>query len=217
MLEDLNIINMADYKNLYKFILWGIEIFSAKKYMLIIAGHGFNLINLSDLCGDTPYTMGLYELCLAIREIEKNLKVEIDILNFDICNMNNIEVIYELAKNNNNPHKYMMTYINNGPLSGMNYGKLFESLDSRDIKDILREMIINSEMDIVAVKINNKILKNIKSLTNKLGYEELIKLKDNNHSDNLKNKYLNDISKEIEKIVVEYNFVNEPRQLINKR
>lgn len=216
MVEDLNNINMADYKNLYKFIKWSINNFPAQRYMLVIAGHGFTVLTLSDLCGDMPYTMGLYEMCLAIRTIKKELDVQVDILNLDICNMNNIETIYEIGKDYKSAAKYMMTYIKDGPLGGMAYANILKSLNNRDTREILKEIVTSSEMELVAIKIDSKVLRKIKYLTDKLGYERLCELKERQENwQYLKSVYLEEIGKEIKKIIIAYKFINNPRPVIN--
>ena len=67
--EEYSYLNMADYKILYNFIEWSINNYPAERYMLIISGHGFIVASLSDLCGDKPYIMGMYEMCFAIYKI----------------------------------------------------------------------------------------------------------------------------------------------------
>ena len=145
--EDLGNINMADYKNLYKFIEWGINNYPAKRYMLVVAGHGFLVLTLSDLCSDKPYTMGIYEMCTAINNIKADLDVNIDILVLDICFMNNIETIYELGKNKNNTVKYMITYIEQGPMEGLPYKKVIMNLDESNTSDIIRLSIFLIRLD----------------------------------------------------------------------
>ena len=97
LIEEYSNINMADYKNLYKFCQWAVKYYPADRYMLVISGHGFIVASLSDLCGDKPYIMGMYEMCFSINSLKQDLNIDIDILSLDICNMNTVELIYELG------------------------------------------------------------------------------------------------------------------------
>lgn len=167
--DELKDLNMADYKSLYDFIQWGMSNFKSKRYFLSIAGHGFIGAILSELCLDKPYTMGIYELCKSLNSLEK----PIDVLFLDICNMNTVEFIYELGKNQRNRIKYIMTYINNAPLSGFDYENIILSLKGIDTEEVLREIIEYDDNNMVAVKIDHGKLKKIKNLSNELSYRML--------------------------------------------
>lgn len=211
LVDDLGKVNMADYKNLYNFMEWGIKSYPAKRYMITIAGHGFTVLTLSDFSGEIPYTMGLYEICLAINNIQKELNVSIDILNLDICNMNNIEVIYELAKVKRKSERYLMTYIKDGPLKGMNYYEFLNELNERTTKEILKSIVSNSEIDLLAVELNNARLKKLKEITSKMGYDYL----STDEKEQVYRKYSISIAKEVEKIVAAYKLNDIEKVLIN--
>ena len=59
-------------------------------------------------------------MCFSINSLKQDLNIDIDILSLDICNMNTVELIYELGKNKNNTIKYLMTYIIMDLLRGWN-------------------------------------------------------------------------------------------------
>ena len=165
-------INMADYRNLYDFIKWAANKFPAKRYMVSISGHGFIVASLSDLCGKEPYIMGMYEMCTAINNL-KNI-IDIDILILDICNMNTIELIYELGKEKVNVVKYIMTYINNGPLEGMDYNYIIQKIDDEPTNLILKNIVNKSKQNLVAIEVKHGKLEKIKELSNKLAYYWLL-------------------------------------------
>lgn len=167
--NELYNLNMADYKNLSDFINWGMVNFPAERYFLSISGHGFLAATLTELCLNKPYTMGIYELCKVLNDINGY----IDILFLDLCNMNTVEFIYELGKKVDNPIRYLMTYINNAPLSGFSYEKILKNLSIKNSDEILRDIAYVSEYNIVAVKINHGKLKKIKNLSNELAYKRL--------------------------------------------
>uniref|UniRef100_UPI0018AB3B58 clostripain-related cysteine peptidase n=1 Tax=Clostridium sp. D53t1_180928_C8 TaxID=2787101 RepID=UPI0018AB3B58 len=197
--EKYSYLNMADYKNLYKFIEWSINNYPAERYMLVISGHGFIVASLSDLCGDKPYIMGLYEMCFAINRIKQDLNINIDILSLDICNMNTVELLYELGKNKNNTVKYLMTYINNGPLEGMEYKEIIPKLDNRNSEYILKDITENSINNIVISEVKHGKLEKIKSLSNKLSFYWL--LINEKRATDKEIKLYNDLHQKIDKVV----------------
>ena len=211
LVEDLGKVNMADYKKLYDFIEWGIKSYPAKRYMVTIAGHGFTVLTLNDFSGNMPYTMGLYEMCLAINNIQRDLNISIDILNLDICNMNNIEVIYELSNINRKSERYMMTYVKNGPLQGMNYHEFLNEFNERNTKEILKSIVSKSKLDLLAVEINNTKLKRIKEIVSKMGYDYLA----SSEKSKVYGKYSASIAREVKKNVVAYNLNGKEQVLIN--
>lgn len=190
-------INMADYRNLYDFIKWAANKFPAKRYMVSISGHGFIVASLSDLCGKEPYIMGMYEMCTAINNL-KNI-IDIDILILDICNMNTIELIYELGKEKVNAVKYIMTYINNGPLEGMDYNYIIQKIDDEPTNLILKNIVNKSKQNLVAIEVKHGKLEKIKELSNKLAYYWLL----NNEEKATKQeiKLYNDIYKKVDKVI----------------
>ena len=190
-------INMADYRNLYDFIKWAANKFPAKRYMVSILGHGFIVASLSDLCGKEPYIMGMYEMCTAINNL-KNI-IDIDILILDICNMNTIELIYELGKEKVNVVKYIMTYINNGPLEGMDYNYIIQKIDDEPTNLILKNIVNKSKQNLVAIEVKHGKLEKIKELSNKLAYYWLLNNEEKATKEEI--KLYNDIYKKVDKVI----------------
>lgn len=190
-------INMADYRNLYDFIKWAANKFPAKRYMVSISGHGFIVASLSDLCGKEPYIMGMYEMCTAINNL-KNI-IDIDILILDICNMNTIELIYELGKEKVNVVKYIMTYINNGPLEGMDYNYIIQKIDDEPTNLILKNIVNKSKQNLVAIEVKHGKLEKIKELSNKLAYYWLLNNEEKATKEEI--KLYNDIYKKLDKVI----------------
>ena len=189
-------INMADYRNLYDFIKWAANKFPAKRYMVSISGHGFIVASLSDLCGKEPYIMGMYEMCTAINNL-KNI-IDIDILILDICNMNTIELIYELGKEKVNVVKYIITYINNGPLEGMDYNYIIQKIDDEPTNLILKNIVNKSKQNLVAIEVKHGKLE-IKELSNKLAYYWLLNNEEKATKEEI--KLYNDIYKKVDKVI----------------
>ena len=190
-------INMADYRNLYDFIKWAANKFPAKRYMVSISGHGFIVASLSDLCGKEPYIMGMYEMCTAINNL-KNI-IDIDILILDICNMNTIELIYELGKEKVNVVKYIMTYINNGALEGMDYNYIIQKIDDEHTNLIIKNIVNKSKQNLVAIEVKHGKLEKIKELSNKLAYYWLLNNEEKATKEEI--KLYNDIYKKVDKVI----------------
>lgn len=167
-------INLCNYKSLYDFLTWGIKNYPADRYMVAIAGHGYIINAFSDFSGEKPCTMGVYEMLYAINLIKKKLKVDIDILVLDICNMNTVEILYELGKDKDPGVKNLLTYVQEGPLTGMPYDVILSKLKNGTTADILKNMVKDIYYDIVAVEINPSKLQLIKEKAKEIAREYAI-------------------------------------------
>lgn len=220
LIEKLKDVNMASFKSLYNFIEWGIKSYPAKRYMVIVAGHGFTVAALSDLSLNNPHTMGVYEMCSVFNLINKNLGINIEVLVLDICNMNNIELVYELGKNEKIATNYLLTFIESGPLEGIPYDKMMRVLQEKSIietKLLLKDIIRYIDEDLVAISVNHSKLVKIKKMFNILGK---MKLQEKNHkttNENIKlyNKYRNEINKELNDIILDYKLLQMKPPVIN--
>ncbi|MBL4930303.1 clostripain-related cysteine peptidase [Clostridium paridis] len=182
LLSDLGNICMADPNNLYEFIKWGIENYPSNHYALILSDHGGGFIAaMPDLSQDRPYMMGIYDLCKAINLIYQDIGVQIDILMFDMCFMNTLEIIYELGKEKINTVKSVLTYIKTGPLEGLNYYKLVKFFDENhnelNNKLFLKNLIDDLNSNLVALDIDYDKLTKLKELVSSMAY---FYLKNNN-------------------------------------
>ena len=175
LIDDIGKVNMAHPNTLYQFIKWGIENYPATHYMVILSGHGISFIgNMTDLTYEVPYIMGTPEMCKAIELIHENTNEKIDILVLDMCYMNSIEIIYEHGKSPVNGVKTILTYIGEGPFQGLPYDTLISivqkcySLDN--LKQLIKEIIDNLNIDIIAFEVNHDKLEIIKTEFNDLAY-----------------------------------------------
>jgi hypothetical protein len=178
LISDLGRINMADPRILYDFIKWGFESYPSKRRMLVVGGHGFSFVAImTDFSQDVPYMMGVPQMCRTINAALKETGAALDILVLDACYMNSIEIIYELGKKKECPVKYLLTYIRNGPLSGLPCDKLVSALkEDYNISDttmILKGIVDSLGLDLVAVEINHGKLKKIKGIISRLAYSYL--------------------------------------------
>lgn len=182
LLQTLNNINMSDSQNLYDFIVWATENFPAQHYMLILGGHGYQFVGcMTDYSGELPYIMGFPEMSNAIDLVCEKLNINIDYLFLDTCYSNFIEVIYEFGKKENPSVSYLITYIINGPLLGFPLDKIITTIQNNyyieDQKKLLNMLVDTIVADVVAFKIDFKVLNSIKNLFNDLAivYDNLDK------------------------------------------
>ncbi|AKA70501.1 clostripain-related cysteine peptidase [Clostridium scatologenes] len=230
LLKDLGKVNMADYKTLYDFIIWGINTYKARKYMLILSGHGaYFVATLPDLSQSKPCMMGVSEMCKAINLVKADTGVDIDILVLDMCYMNLIEIVYELGKNKVNTTKNILTYIERGPLIGMPYSKIIacisKSNTENDVNVILKNIVENLNLDLVAIKVNHEKLKKIKYLVSRLAYnclnnnEDIMSsfvLSSFTNSNNINQKYVEELKNKISSLIIHSKIINyNNKKLIN--
>jgi len=122
LVEDLKYVNMADPKQLYSFVKWGMLSYPAKKYMLIIGGHSYQCVGMmSDFSTDAPYIMGIPELVHVINAAANEMNNKIDLLLLDACCANSLEFIYEFGKDKRHAVQSVITYMVNGSIEGLPY------------------------------------------------------------------------------------------------
>ncbi|MCE5285131.1 MAG: clostripain-related cysteine peptidase [Pelosinus sp.] len=175
-LAQLKEMNMAHPERLYEFIKWGIEAYPAKRYMLILGGHGYQFVGaMTDYTQKVPYIMGIPEMVEAINAAGNATGRKIDLLMLDICYFNFIEVIYELGKDEHHAVQNALTYVYNGPIEGLPYDKITKVLQKNshinDINVVIRDLIDNLSYDLVAFYINHQLLKEIKEQFNEIALE----------------------------------------------
>lgn len=165
--------NMADYHNLYDFIKWGVKNYPAKHFSLILSGHGASYIAvLSDYSQELPAMMSSYNMCEAINQIYLDTGIQIDLLILDICKMNQLEIIYQLGRSKINTVKYLLTYIGDGPIGGIPYGKIIEkiklNLYAYDLKSLITQIINSIDLNLVAIEIDHSKLSKIREYINRI-------------------------------------------------
>lgn len=170
LVGNLKSVNMADPKNLYGFIRWGMRFYPANKYMLILSGHGYQFVGMmTDYSQKAPYIMGIPGMVRAINSAANGIG-KIDVLVLDTCYFNSIEVIYELGKEENHSTKNVITHIKNGAIAGLPYDRIIEIVqknnDVEDISAIVRKIIDNLPYDLISYRINHHTLKQIKQFFN---------------------------------------------------
>lgn len=178
LLDDLGNVNMADPTTLYDFICWGIKEFPAKHFMLILVGHGAGFMGiLPDYTLTSPQIMSINGVNVAINKAVKETGKKIDILLFDSCYMNMIEIVYELGINLKSP-KYLITP-QVSPIEGLPYDIIMKVIRERGkennasilIKDLTYEVdkILNKQrISLLGFRLNSLLLKCIKIVISKV-------------------------------------------------
>lgn len=231
LLEDLGNINMADPKSLYDFITWGIESYPARRYVLILGGHGAAFVGtLTDYSQKSPYIMGTSEMCRGINMVLKDTGKKIDILILDICYMNLAEIMYEFGKGKENTVQNVITYIETGPVSGLPCDRLInfikDNSSNEDINITIKNIVEHIGFNLVAFEINEAKLKNIKKASSEVAYSYLINRKDENftpyelltqvNQEDPWYEYVINLQNELSKIVIHHKRVTNQRgNLIN--
>lgn len=183
LIEDLGKENMADPKSLYNFITWGLKQFPAKRNMLLLSGHGAAFIAvMPDLSQSFPCMMGVAEMCKVLNMIKHDTGANIDILTLDMCCMNIVELMYELGKDKDNTVKNVLTYVVEGPIEGMGYDRLMDTIKynySLTTEELLKKIVGSMDLNLLAVSLNQSKLKRIKECANRLAFIYLTAKKEN--------------------------------------
>lgn len=178
MAEHLGKKNMADPNCLYQFVKEAIESYPAEHYLLILGGHGYQFVGLMpDYSQEVPYIMGICEMAAALRRACRESGAKIDILIADVCYFNFIEVIYEFTDQDQENIDYILTYICDGPLAGMPYGKIIEQVQNCGSQtcggELLLKLVDDIDADLVAVSLEYARLERIKQIFHNLAVSYL--------------------------------------------
>jgi hypothetical protein len=97
MLSDLGELDMGDPQTLADFLSWGFDTYPASHYLVVLWDHGFGWSGgFGNDFGDNDH-LSISELSQALEAADTHLGRPIDVLAFDACLMQEVEVAYELA------------------------------------------------------------------------------------------------------------------------
>ncbi|HNY11616.1 MAG TPA: clostripain-related cysteine peptidase [Candidatus Wallbacteria bacterium] len=124
-IQDLGEVDMGDYKELVNFVKWSHDNYPAEKYILVIWNHGAGWKNKADAPvfkgvsydDQSGHNISTKDLGMATAAIQGVLGQQLDILAFDACLMQMIEVSYEIREN----VKYMVASEETEPGDGWAY------------------------------------------------------------------------------------------------
>lgn len=104
-IQDMGEVDMGDYNEIAKFVKWSAENYPAEKYMLVIWNHGSGWRNREEVLKGISYDstsksrITTPQLGEAVAQAHGVLGRPVDVLGFDACLMQMIEVVYEVREN----------------------------------------------------------------------------------------------------------------------
>ncbi len=134
-LDDLGIIDMCNWQTLDDFLQWGIITYPAKRYFVILWDHGsgwvFNLRPSFGSDWSSGNVLGIHngDLRKAISTAYNNTGKKINLLAFDACVMQQIEVVFEIKD-------YIKVFLAPQticPLGGFRYDRIFQELEENSL------------------------------------------------------------------------------------
>lgn len=214
LVGNLKKVNMADPKQLYHFIKWGMQTYPAKKYMLILGGHSYDCVGMMiDYSRKAPYLMGIPEMVKVINMAANEQGKKIDILLLDTCSANSIELIYEFSKDENHAVQSVITYIISGPIEGLPYDSIIHLVQANsnmeDITVTIKDIIDSLPYDLISFEINHQKLQQIKQFFNDKSFKYLSKYTNDGQSYHEISElewedFLNAISDYLASIIIHY-------------
>ena len=138
LIQNLGELDMSDPKTLSDFVVWAIKNYPAEHYLLVLWNHGGgfkykSVLFTKDIFEDDHYDngsvtsiMSIPELSSALSSISSNLSRKIDIVGFDDCLMNMLEIAYQIK----NTADFMVGSENTEPFSGWPYNYILFDLSS---------------------------------------------------------------------------------------
>jgi hypothetical protein len=87
--------NLGDPQTLVRFVKWADDRFPADKTFLIMWGHGYGVHSIFGYELDEEW-LEIPELAQALQQLERERGKKLEVLGFDACNMQTVEVAYQL-------------------------------------------------------------------------------------------------------------------------
>lgn len=204
-------LNSGDPEVLYSLLNYGLSKFYADNIILVLWGHGdgrnFKGGTFKGVCFDENSSdyLTIQEIKTILEKIYKNYKRNIDILMFDACFMQSIEVSYEL-KDFVDYIIASQTYV---PLDGFPYDEILNSIAKLNDKDLKPQIISNKileayfnsynsgsqgkeevQISVINTKETERVLLFIKERINELKHKESLLNIRKNYLIPLNNKYV---------------------------
>lgn len=138
VVQDLGLVDMGDWKTLADFVIWGIKNYPAKRYFVIVGGHGDGWRQEAELGPrglgpvrmispdfNTNNQITTLQLARAFEAVRAKTGKKIEIFGADACLMGSIEVATQL----NNGVKFMVASQEIEPGEGWVYQELLKRLN----------------------------------------------------------------------------------------
>lgn len=128
--------------------------YKAKKYSLILSGHGDGVMGRTLLLDESPFgVLTIEDLRKTLKQIKDDTtKQKLDVLGIDSCLMNSLEISFEVEKY----VKLLVASQGNIPNSGWNYEEIANLLNSARTPDKLTPEYIATEIFTKTLKSYNK-------------------------------------------------------------
>ena len=131
LIKNIGRTSMADSAVLLDFLIWGNEYYPSEHLVVILSGHGFGFVGLlCDQLGNSLYIMSIQAFSKTLSEFRIKTDQTIDVLVFDTCYMNLIEVLYELAVTSGDSVRYSLLSQGNPPLEGLSWRIIINGLEA---------------------------------------------------------------------------------------
>ncbi|MBU3114608.1 clostripain-related cysteine peptidase [Clostridium lacusfryxellense] len=160
LVDDLGEINMSRPNTLLDFLIWGASTFPSRNIMAILSGHGAGFVGIMKENTEKGATiMGIQGFAKALAIFRKSTNKKIDILVFDTCFMDTIEILYAIAINSNGAAVCAIISKNNLLVEGLPYYKIIDILkrDSQKNQNILHlDKVINLLITSVNISKNHR-------------------------------------------------------------
>ncbi|MBU3113567.1 clostripain-related cysteine peptidase [Clostridium lacusfryxellense] len=152
LVNDLGEINMSRPNTLLDFLIWGSSIFPSRNIMLILSGHGAGFVGIMKENTDKGATiMGIQGFAEVLAVFKKITKKTIDVLVFDTCFMDTIEILYEIAINSNAAVDFAIIPKNNLRVQGLPYYEIIEIIKRENV----HELNINEIIKLLTTSVNS--------------------------------------------------------------
>lgn len=149
LIESLGDLNMGKTESFIEFLFWGYSQFAADHLMLIMSGHSAGFVGIMMEChNDNLDLISIQDFAQALANFQKQTGKNIDILLFDTCYMNMVEIWYELAVTAGKSVEYLIVPQENPPLQGLPCQDMINLLignqqASRIVKESVKNIVLS--------------------------------------------------------------------------
>ncbi|MEN6386452.1 MAG: clostripain-related cysteine peptidase [Phycisphaerales bacterium] len=177
--DSLGCANMGKATSFIEFLLWGYSQFTANRLMLVMCGHSAGFAGIMMDCGrEIIDLISIREFVQALSSFYTQTQKSIDIMVFDTCYMNLVEIWYELALAGHCV-KYLIVPQENPPMQGLPWHALINLLISNEaskysvktsVKNIVQSINLKFPLDtaLFAISLAPEIFIVLKALINNL-------------------------------------------------
>jgi len=120
--KGLGELDMSKPATLRDFLLWGVDNYPARHYLVIMWDHGLGWEG--GVCNDQGHYMSIFDMREALKEVKEQWNHTFDIIGFDACLMGGVEVYYQLTGFAN----YSFGSEKNEPTDGLPYNNFLDTL-----------------------------------------------------------------------------------------